>query len=127
MKITKKTKWACISLLYIGFIFLLSLRHPGLGKYSLAMEISNNLAHIPLYGILGFFLIILFKHLKTGIMAFTYTIICGMMVAGIDEFLQSFVPGRTVAKMDLMLDLTGICLGILVFIISKTKNIKQKK
>ena len=121
MKIIRKTKWFSISLIYIGFIFLLSLRHPGLGKYSFIREILSNLAHIPLYGILGYFLIIIFKHLRTGRMAFIYTIICGMTVAGMDEFFQSFIPGRTVSKMDLILDLTGICLAIMIFRMSRLR------
>ena len=127
MKITKKIKWISISLIYIGFIFLLSFKHPGIVKHSFIKEILNNLAHIPLYGILGYFLIILFKHLRTGTKAFIYTIICGMMVAGTDEFFQSFIPRRTVSLMDLMLDLTGICLGIIVVNITRIINKQHKK
>ncbi|MCK5591334.1 MAG: VanZ family protein [Candidatus Pacebacteria bacterium] len=127
MKITKKIKWISISLIYIGIIFLLSFKHPGIVKHSFIKEILNNLAHIPLYGILGYFLIILFKHLRTGTKAFMYTIVCGMSIAGFDEFFQSFIPGRTVSNMDLMLDLTGICLGIIVVNITRIINKQHKK
>ena len=126
MKISRKTRWISIALIYIGLVFLLSLRNPLGGQYSLIREILTNLAHVPLYGILGCLLVILFKHLRTGVMAFFYAIFCGMTVAGFDEFLQSFVPGRTVSRMDLMLDLTGICRGILMFRIGRSKITKQK-
>ena len=60
-------------------------------------------------------------------MAFVYIIACGMTVGGLDEFFQSFVPGRIVSMMDLMLYLTGICLGIIVVSIVREKIKKQKK
>ena len=127
MKITKKIRWISVSLIYIGMIFLLSFKHPGVVKHSFVKEVINNLAHIPLYGVLGYFLMVLFKHLRTGTKAFMYTIVCGMSIAGLDEFFQSFIPGRTVSCMDLMLDLTGICLAILAFKLIRIKNKQQKK
>ncbi len=126
MKITKKIKWIGISLIYIGIIFLLSFKHPGIAKHSFVKEVITNLAHIPLYGVLGYFLIVLFKHLRTGSRAFVYTIICGMTVAGTDEFFQSFVPGRSVDAMDLGLDFIGICLGVLLFRVVRVKIRKKK-
>ncbi|MFH1460545.1 MAG: VanZ family protein [Candidatus Omnitrophota bacterium] len=126
MKTTKKLKWLGIVCGYILLIFILSWRNPGLGKYSFIKEILSNLAHIPLYAGLSYFIIIFLKHLKTGKSAYVYAVISGMIIAVIDEFLQSFVPARTVSGMDLLLDLTGICSGLFIFIILRFLKIKRK-
>ncbi|MBU1087125.1 MAG: VanZ family protein [Candidatus Omnitrophica bacterium] len=108
-------------------IFLLSFRHPGIGAYSLLKEVSTNLAHIPLYSGLGYFILIMLKHFRIKGLISVYTIALAMIIAVTDEFFQSFVPGRSVDARDLMLDLTGVCLAILVFKVVRVKIKKQKK
>jgi len=123
MKLLNKFKWVLFTLGYIGIIFLLSFRPQIAVKKSWIIEVLYNGAHIPLYAMLGYFLFILFKHLRAGKMAFIYAIICGMLVAGADEFFQSFVPGRTSSVMDLGLDLIGINFGCWILLLMRSLNI----
>lgn len=127
IKISEKVKWCCFILIYIGFILLLSFKPPAIQSHSFVKEVINNLAHIPLYLILGHALFVLFRHLRTGKKASIYTIICGMLIGVLDEFFQSFIPGRIVSGMDLMLDLAGICLAILLFKVIRVRNKQRRK
>lgn len=121
MKPKLRLMWLIISILYIGGIFMLSLR-PVHGEYSIAKAILHNFLHVPLYGGLAFFLIITLRHFLSGLYVYFSTFIIGISIALADEFIQSFIPGRTVSKMDLLLDLIGICL-VVVFI----KYLQSKK
>ncbi|MFH1061550.1 MAG: VanZ family protein [Candidatus Omnitrophota bacterium] len=127
MKFSKKLKWVTITLGYVLVIFLLSFRNPGTGSYSLVKEILTNSAHLPLYGVLGYFILVMLKHFRFKGLLPVYAIAIGMSVAVADESFQSFVPGRHIDPMDLILDLIGICLSMVVFNIVRAKIKKQKK
>ncbi|MBU1043487.1 MAG: VanZ family protein [Candidatus Omnitrophica bacterium] len=126
MKYLNKVKWIAFTLGYVVVILLLSFRPQSTVKHSVVFEVLYNGAHIPLYGVLGYFLLIVFKYLRFGKMAFFATIACGIIVGFIDEFFQSFVPGRTSSVMDVCLDVIGICVGMLVFKFLRTIMKKLK-
>lgn len=123
MKSLKRYKWAVVTLGYIAIIFLLSFRPQLRVKHNFIKEILYNCAHIPLYGMLGYFLLILFKNLRMGKLAFICAIICGMVVAAADEFFQSLVPGRTASVMDLGLDLIGLHFGCWILLLIRSMNL----
>ena len=74
-------------------------------------------AHLSLYALLGFFLYLHVRCLasavsiqKTGLLSFAI----GALYACSDELHQIFVPGRSGEVTDVLLDSTGVLLGILI-------------
>ena len=126
MKKSNKLKWIRVTAGYIAVIFILSFRHPGVYKHTLLREVLTNLAHIPLYGVLGYFTVVTIKNLRVQRWATLYTLCIGVAVGCIDEFFQSFVPGRNVDILDIVLDSIGIITGIVLFRASRLKAIKNK-
>ena len=74
-----------------------------------------SILHIPLYGILTILLVLALQagqmnHSKRG---YIIASLVAMAVAALDEFCQSFIPSREASITDILLDVIGICLGVL--------------
>jgi VanZ family protein len=110
-----KKRWVLISLAYAGVIFFLSTLPAGHSRqHSLWKEIARNLAHIPLYGVLGVLVVRALNGFIGVIPTYALTIAIGIAVGCADEYVQSFSSGRTVSAGDVLLDFIGISLAIVL-------------
>jgi VanZ family protein len=82
-------------------------------------------AHLFLYTVLGIGLVLVFRKFELkGRNPYYLALITGTLVGGIDETLQSFVPGRSARVMDVLLDSSGVLLGLFVVkVLLKNKEI----
>ena len=116
-----------ISLIYVAAIFLLA-NSPivkGLAPFN-----PYSLLHIPLYGIMSVFIFFSIAPVKAGhnsqgdvsirtarIRLKRYCFIAGLIALAVgiaDEYHQSFIPTRTASAGDVLLDLVGIILSMLL-------------
>lgn len=73
-------------------------------------------AHFLEFCLLGSLFCWLFGMLRKKQWAFLLpTLGCGCLTACIDEALQCFAPGRTPGIADVIIDLSGVCLGMILF------------
>ena len=93
----------------------------------------RKLAHFAIYFIGGILLFNLFYNLKKLIYIDynekTYSIFCGFLYSVSDEIHQSFVPGRSGRVLDVIIDTSGVIIGVLflyMIIILKNKNKNEK-
>ena len=113
-----------VSAAYIAVIFLLA----GLpGKLQLIHKFNPlSLLHIPLYGLLAFFLIRIFVPkredplIRSSRMALVISSVIALSVAVLDELHQLHIPGREASGWDVALDAVGIA-GIALFYQSVVK------
>ncbi|MCH4890660.1 VanZ family protein [Acidaminobacter sp. JC074] len=83
-------------------------------------------AHFTIYLVLGLLLMHAFKvshATRRGGVFLTF--VSGMVYAVSDEFHQSFVPGRGPSFFDVIIDTSGVIVGILVFLLLCWKNIRS--
>ncbi|MFH1148734.1 MAG: VanZ family protein [Pseudomonadota bacterium] len=109
----KQPVFGAISSAYIASIFLLA----EVPSRSELIQSFNpfSLAHIPLYGFLMFLLIKtflpdVFGWAKAMILPFPIA----LSVAVLDEINQSFIPGRDSSALDVLLDLAGILVALII-------------
>jgi len=101
-------------------IFILSSM-PGKNIPHVSILGFDKVAHIVIYGVLGFFLIRAFLGATNISLAKSVllSIIIGTLFSMSDEWHQSFVPGRTMDAVDFFADFIGLSVG--VFLCSKRK------
>ncbi|MEJ5198229.1 MAG: VanZ family protein [Anaerolineae bacterium] len=105
-------RWAAVAA-WMALIFFLSAQPhlpdlaPGLPG---AEEIGG---HLTAYGILAVLVWWALRGLESKTPA-TWALLITMLYAATDEFHQSFVPGRTMTLEDLVVDLIGASLGLLL-------------
>lgn len=76
----------------------------------------QNLLHIPLFALLQYlWLRALAAQGARGVGLFAGSLLITLGYGVFDEFHQSFVPGRYASLTDLLLNLTGALVGVLVF------------
>lgn len=78
------------------------------GDYDTLSHIIRKLAHFTEFFILGIFSYIGYKY---------YSIIFVVATAVLDEFIQLFVDGRTSSIIDVLIDVSGGTLGILLIVL----------
>lgn len=71
--------------------------------------------HILIYLCLGFFLMKI-KHI-----GIVYIIFLGLILASVPEIIQHFLPYRSFDPIDLMLNLSGLILGLITFLVFNRK------
>jgi len=103
------------SILYMGFIFILSSIPDTDDKIYISVTLQN-LLHTPLFGILAFLWMRAFWYNKFNIRdAIKYTLIITIAYSVFDEFHQYFVPGRQASIIDVGLDLIGCIAGTFIY------------
>ena len=101
--------FTCLSAAYIFFIVYLA-------SSPLASRIAQfnpfSLLHIPLYGILTILLLLAFasKPQTSHTFRYSFAALLAIAVAAVDEYLQSFIPTREGSISDILLDILGIAL-----------------
>ena len=108
-----------ISAGYIALIFALA----GLPDRVRLIRVFNplSLLHIPLYGLLTFFLIRTFwpngknPLIRSFRLTLAFTTFLALLVAVLDELHQVHIPGREASGWDVVLDTAGICLAVLLY------------
>ena len=131
--------WVCLALtlLWIGFIFLHSLQNGEdssqesgavwelLSKIfpSISHGLVRKLGHLTEFTILGCLLAALFRSkslpergrkLPAVLRCFVLPAGCGLLVAMCDEIIQTGVPGRSGEWRDVLIDFSGVLLGVLL-------------
>jgi VanZ family protein len=103
-----------LSAAYIFVIFFWA-DSPVVSKLSVLNPFS--ILHIPLYGILTFFLVLSFPPGEKTRSKFRYIFpaLIAIGVAILDEFYQSFIPSREASLVDVLLDILGIFLVMILF------------
>ena len=77
--------------------------------------VLRKLAHFSEYTALGFFLGGLFTAQgQKGIHRFTMPLLCGLLTACVDETIQIFAVARGSSLIDVWIDTSGVCFGLLV-------------
>jgi VanZ family protein len=106
-----------LTVLWGSLIWSLSARHVPLPSGGSAFwELVSNLAHAPLFGLLGLFLATLLLRGDAGewprFHARSVALVLALVVTygAIDEWHQSHVPGRDASPLDIVTDLTGASL-----------------
>ncbi|MDO9575444.1 MAG: VanZ family protein [bacterium] len=113
-----------ISAVYIALIFVLA----GLPGRVRLIRVFNplSLLHIPLYGLLTFFLVRTFVPKKGNPLIHSYnltlvfTTFLALLVAVLDEVNQIRIPGRGASGWDVVLDAVGV--GVVTFILRKKEK-----
>jgi hypothetical protein len=110
---------------YTALVLLSSVipMHGRVGHFSLAVGLTpivQNLLHVPVFAVLT----ILWLQLMRGYSMTPYTkfllvIISALSFGIINELIQSVIPGRYPGLVDLGLNLIGVILGALVFVLAK--------
>lgn len=98
---------------------------------SVVVTVMRKLAHITLFSLLGFFAsnyFICTEKYASIKKAFVITFVLCILYAISDEFHQMFIPGRGASPMDILWDLIGSIIGILVsfLIIWAAKKCKDR-
>jgi len=112
-----------ISILYIAGIFLLA---PSPIVQELSFFNPYSLLHIPLYGILTLLLIFSLFPLKIGFSLknptnhedhsrFSFAGLIALTVAIADEIHQTYIPTRNGSLLDILIDLIGILIVLIIF------------
>ena len=80
----------------------------------------QNLLHVPLFGVLQFLWLQALTRMKRTVRkAVVISLPICLVYACLDELHQMFVPGRYASLADILLNVTGVILGVLLFIILK--------
>jgi VanZ family protein len=107
---------------------LVSLIFPNGGEESQGHGLLRKLAHFSEFCALGMVLSWLFAMLKEKRWAFVLpSLACGCLTACADETIQRFVPDRGPSIKDVMIDLAGVILGIVLLCLGYTIHQKKKK
>lgn len=126
--------FSVFSVLTVVFIFSNSLDVPLIsnGKSGTVTELFNRalvalgfsvqvpeglvrkLAHMAEFAMLGFWLMLTLRVYTRRVLSHIGTpLFGGLFIAVMDEFLQAFVPGRSSAVTDVLIDFSGVVLGLL--------------
>ncbi|HKL61399.1 MAG TPA: VanZ family protein [Acholeplasma sp.] len=89
--------------------------------------IIRKLAHFTEYFILGLLLYRVYMSYVKGYFLLTIVVMHGLLVAAIDESIQLFTPNRSGELRDVLIDLLGVILAVVVIILFKAKSIHNKK
>ncbi len=108
MKLKKKIVFRLITFFYMSGILYYSLQSSKAGHGGVARDVFNNFLHIPVYGVLAYFILNCFSSFKVKIYFLTFII--ATLYGIIIEFSQSFIPGRVSSLMDISLNTIGIIL-----------------
>lgn len=85
-------------------------------------------AHITEFAVLGVFVMLtLFEMGKIPHRAAIYTMFSGLLTACIDEQIQFFIPGRSCEVRDVLVDFSGIIIGICVVLVIRKLLKKPEK
>lgn len=99
--------WIKISLiLVVSGIVYLSLKSPSVG---VEMKINDKVGHLIAYVVLTINLGLLLPKNK-----WVFAGVCSFLFSCVLEYLQGFVPGRTVDWKDLIANLSGAIIGLLI-------------
>ena len=105
---------------YIGKLFAV---FGSAGEYVL-----RKLAHFSEYTALGFFLGGIFTAQgQKGIHRFTMPLLCGLFAACVDETIQIFAEARGSSLIDVWIDTSGVCFGLLVHEVLHRLRLKKQK
>ena len=107
-------RFAVLTVAWIAVIYWLSSM-PDLSTVEEArwLSIASNLAHIPLYGVLTFFVLKTFSVPAPTWNVYALGFVLAAVYGVLDEWHQSFVPGRVGSSADVMVDVSSAC-GVLV-------------
>ena len=90
--------------------------------------VLRKLAHFSEYTALGFFLGGIFTAQgQKGIHRFTMPLLCGLFAACVDETIQIFAEARGSSLIDVWLDTSGVCFGLLVHEVLHRLRLKNQK
>lgn len=99
-----------------GLLIWLKATFPFLG--GLGEFLLRKLAHFSEFTLLGILLCRLFTLTQEwGIHRFSTPLLCGVLAAAADETIQIYVPGRGSSLLDVWIDVSGVCTGILLCIL----------
>lgn len=91
-------------------------------------NITNSIAHIIEYSLLGFLTIRAFDHSQVSKKKKLFICLVLLLLYGLsDEFHQSFVPGREVSFMDWLMDAIGSLTGLGLYMRKENWPIVKKK
>ena len=120
IKMTKRVnlffKFWIWPLIYTFFIFFLSSLHVPISKEIGFFQLDKFL-HVIEYSILGYLLVRAFKN-STALKykkIFLYVVVIGFLIGNLDELYQLFIPYREASLLDIISDLVGICVGLIIF------------
>ena len=88
--------------------------------------IIRKLAHFTEYFILGLLLYRVYMSHVKGYFLLTTVVMHGLLVAAIDESIQLFTPNRSGELRDVLIDLLGVILAVVVINLFKAKSIHNK-
>ena len=107
---------------------LLSKLFPGVGPDGAGHGLLRKIAHFTEFAALGLCLGWLWGMLTNHFAHLLLpTLGCGFAVACMDETIQRFVPGRCGCFTDVLIDFSGVCLGVIVLSLSIRIYRKQKQ
>lgn len=85
-----------------------------LGVPTLSQALVRKLAHFAEYAASGlWFTLCLRVYTKHTIRHISWPLLLGLLIANADEMLQSFVSGRSSSVLDVWIDFSGVCTGVL--------------
>ncbi len=98
-------------------------------KYSSKLQkIVRKNAHCILYTVGGVAISVFFTTYNFGkCKLILFTILTGFLYAVLDEIHQMYVPGRTSSAIDVIIDTTGIIIGLTIFIIILNLTTKKNR
>lgn len=113
-------KWIKISLiLVVSGIVYLSLKPPSGG---VEIKINDKVGHLIAYSVLTINAGLLFPRNK-----WVFAALCSFFLSCMLEYLQGFVPGRTVDWKDLIANLTGVVIGLVILYTFGSQTLKTLK
>lgn len=93
------------------------------GEPSEGTGLLRKLAHFTEFTCLGMCFTWLFAMLQK---RFWASLLCGFLVACTDETIQCFIPDRGPAVKDVLIDTTGVCLGVALLLLGNAIYKKRK-
>ncbi len=113
---------AVLTLIFIGS----SLPGQILAQEPLLPTLPSTLEHMAEFFILGVFMYRALKATKVGRFSLELAVLLGSFYGFTDEFHQLFVPGRVCSPLDLVFDIIGCVIGVLLMrLVVSVRRIKQ--
>lgn len=82
---------------------------------SLSQGTVRKLGHFAEYFLLGFWLMLTLRVYTSRLLAFiSWPLLCGLLTAVMDEFFQTMIPGRSGKITDVIIDFSGVVIGLCV-------------
>ncbi len=101
---------------------ILGRTHPDLGAFSLLHLLADKGLHVTLFCVLA---VLLWLSITTAARKPWLILLLGAVVGSLSEFLQSFFPDRDPAERDVLINLGGTALGLLLCLFSQRKRNKM--